>query len=120
MIGRPHAPFPGTHLLVFASWHWFVSRIEGGELSTRLVLAGLGTSGQAVLTCMVLGIAGLLTVPLAAVVSIVIAAGLLAAGGAWGRAGGGERRGRCFLREQAAAGPIRWGPAIRRGSWPGT
>ena len=48
--------------------------------STRMVLAGAGASGQIVLTCLALGIAGLLTVDAVAGATLLTAGALLAVG----------------------------------------
>src|SRR5262245_27845440 len=74
-----------TTALVFVAWYCLVGRFEGGALSMRCVLAGIGASGQIVLTGMLLGWLGFLTGPATVAVSLLVAGGLLFAGARGGR-----------------------------------
>src|SRR5436309_10895364 len=67
-------------LILLAVWYLFASGLTTeARLSTRVVLAGMGATGQIAVTCMVLGVVGWLTPAVASAVSLVIAAGLVTA-----------------------------------------
>src|SRR5437867_1843380 len=81
----------GVTLLLLASWHMFVTAVDGAPLAMRAVLAATGCTGQIAVSCTLLGSIGLLTRGIVLGVNLALAGALTAAAlRVLGKPGGAE------------------------------